>query len=320
MSQQQNEPGEASHEVDVVQRQSGLAQPDIDLGRRSATLAPDQRALSQLTLARTAQLDASALAAEPGGLGSALLLLRAAVTLLAQAQARSRSNEGSAADAAAWIDHALQGMPADDRRDVEAVLDASSGVGHVASLDESRLREVYARTSELARVLEEPLEAVAARAKRKELWRGALWILAVLTLTGAAWKALAPSNLALHAAVTVSSSDPRIRSNPRGLVDGDRKSMGIHTRKGQGEWASIDLGALETINEVRVYNRRDCCLARAIPLRVEVSANGADYVTVGRREEVFDNWTLIFAPMEARYVRVFNESNNILHLAEVEVY
>ena len=96
--------------------------------------------------------------------------------------------------------------------------------------------------------------------------------------------------------------------------------MGIHTHKGQGEWASIDLGAPEAINEVRVYNRRDCCLARAVPLRIEVSSNGSDYVMVGRREKVFDQWTLTFPPREARYVRVFNESDNVLHLAEVEVY
>jgi len=314
-------------EADEPRRDSGVAPREIDA--EQPAFEPGQRAFSQFALARAACLDASALASEPGGLGSALLLLRAAVSLLAEARGnsgaavetpRAVTDEGDARSVDAYLESALQRLPAEARRDVEAVLDAKAGVVHIASLDEPRQRAVFASLNEVARGLGQPLETAWAGAKRKELGRVTLWALAVLVLTGAAWKVLVPTNLALHAAVSVSSLDRSIKGNPRGLVDGDKKSMAIHTKKGQGEWASIDLGALESINEVRVYNRRDCCQARAVPLRIEVSSNGSNYVTVGRRDKVFDDFTLTFPPVEARYVRVLNESNNILHLAEVEVY
>lgn len=298
--------------------------------QRPEAFEPGQRVFSQFALARAARLDAGALAAEPGGLGSALLLLRAAVSLLADARgnsvaqietsAEAGSSEWRCTDAAAYLEGVLQSLPADARPDVEAVMDASSAGRHIAALDEPRQRVVFAHLNELADVLGEPLEVAWAHSKRKELWRGTLWVLFVLILTGAVWRGLVPQNHALHAAVSVSSFDRKVRGNPRGLVDGNRKSMGIHTNKGQGQWASIDLGKTETIDEVRVYNRRDCCQHRAIPLRIEVSSNGADYVTVSRRDTVFDDWTATFPAVQARYVRVLNESNNVLHLAEVEVY
>ena len=318
-------------ETSKVLREPGVAH-EFDAAQLGQTPAPDQVGFERFALARAARLDASALAAEPGGLGSALLLLRAAVSLLAELRDSASASawrhvtgtepsESRPARTSASIEVALQRLPTDARLDAAAVMDSISGAGHIASLDETQQRAVFASLNDLALNLGQPLETLWASAKRRELWRGTLWALAVVLSTVVVWKAFAPNNLALHAAVSVSSLDrAAMRATPRGLVDGDRKSMGIHTRKGQGEWASIDLGALETINEVRVYNRRDCCQARAVPLRIEVSSNGSDYATVGRRDKVFDSWTLTFSQRQARYVRVVNESNNVLHLAEVEVY
>ena len=122
-------------EVDEAQRDEALRERDA--ARRAEPFEPGQRAFSQFALARAARLDASALAAEPGGLGSALLLLRAAILLLAEARGSSASSlersletgasEWGSSDAATYLESALGSLPAEARFDVESVLDASSG-------------------------------------------------------------------------------------------------------------------------------------------------------------------------------------------------
>jgi hypothetical protein len=148
-------------------------------------------------------------------------------------------------------------------------------------------------------------------------------VLAGVLALAAAWGvygALARENLALNALVTASSAEAYVRANPRALVDGDRKNLGFHTRKGSGESATIDLGALRNIHSVEIYNRFDCCQNRALPLRVELSSDGVSYATVARRTQSFTYWKVELPSTQARFVRLTDEGTNFFHLSEVEVY
>jgi hypothetical protein len=70
-----------------------------------------------------------------------------------------------------------------------------------------------------------------------------------------------------------------------------------------------------------VNNRADCCSERAVPLRIDVSADGTAFNTVAQRNEPFNpEWSAEFSSTKVRYVRLTNLSNTSFHLNEVEVY
>ena len=83
---------------------------------------------------------------------------------------------------------------------------------------------------------------------------------------------------------------------------------------------TIDLGKVQRISRVVVYNRADCCQERAVPLKIEVSKDGGQYRQVAERKEQFEKWKADFPPTDARYVRLTHLSAMAFHLSEVEVY
>ena len=288
---------------------------------------------AQYALARAALLDARALSTSPEGAGPALLLLRAAIILFARAHqrrggwlsGRGDTPEADAAPVAASpvVKSALEKLSGEERAAILALL-SPDGENQLALLDAADQRRLLMGLERVALEVGAPLDAEAEPVRRAFVRR---WTLragaAVLIVAALAWTGDAlfrKSNLALHRPVTISSNEKAARVRTRALVDGDRKNLGFHTKKGRGESVVIDLESVETINTVNVYNRLDCCQQRAVPLRLEVSTDGTTYTLVGRRKETFTVWTTKLPPTPARFVRLTNESNNFFHLSEVEVY
>jgi F5/8 type C domain-containing protein len=289
--------------------------PELERARREG-YAEGRGGYFEFALGRAALLDARALAVSFEGRGAALLLLRASVRLFAQAHEK-RAGAGTAA--------IFEQLSAEQRRSIEAVLDAQTGESELSRLGEAESRELLQLLERLALKLGEPLELDAERVRRVE---ASHWmrrsLLAIVLVVAAAWLGFSlfgRKNLARDKVVVTSSSDPRVAvAAPRALVDGDRKNLGFHTLKLPGQFATIDLGSVETIRAIEVFNRFDCCQDRAIPLRIDVSADGASWTTLARKTVTFTVWSVYVPPTLARFVRLTGESNNILHLAEVEVY
>jgi hypothetical protein len=133
--------------------------------------------------------------------------------------------------------------------------------------------------------------------------------------------ALEEHNLALHRPVVMSSVyRGDVGHDSSLLVDGDPTNLGFHTDRGGHQHVTIDLGTVQSVSKVIVYNRTDCCGGKAVPLRVEVSQDGKAYQQVAMREKNFKVWKATFSAVQARYVRLTSLRGDYFHLAEVEVY
>jgi F5/8 type C domain-containing protein len=312
---------------------------EVDRARREG-FAQGRAGYSEFALGRAALLDARALAASLDGIGPALLLFRASVRLFERAHEKRAGDSGSApiephlagapgATAAPSVvpalSAALQQLTPEQRRAIDAALDAQAGESALARLGDAERRDLLPLFERLALELGEPLELEADRVRRVEAghWmrRSLLMIVAIVAAGWLGFAVFGRKNLARDKAVVTSSAEPKVGvAAPRCLVDGDRKNLGFHTLKLPGQFATIDLGRVETIHSVDVYNRFDCCQARAIPLRLDVSTDGVTWTTLGRKTETFALWSVHVPSTPARFVRLTGEGNNFFHLSEVEVY
>jgi hypothetical protein len=166
------------------------------------------------------------------------------------------------------------------------------------------------------------IEADAKRLRRALRVRW-LRISAVALAVGiAAWLPLRSfgHNLALHRPVTVVTTHPAFGTDPKQLVDGDRQNIGFHTIQAPNQHVTIDLGRVQPISRVVVYNRSDCCQDRAVPLRLEISTDGKSFQLAEERHGPFERWQVELPNTPARYVRLSNQRNEFFHLSEVEVY
>jgi hypothetical protein len=135
-------------------------------------------------------------------------------------------------------------------------------------------------------------------------------------------------NLALNKPATQSSQSQWSTgpADAQGAVDGKKNgAWGFHTAVEANPWWQVDLLAVSTIREVRVFNRMDLP-ERAATLQVLVSSNGTDWTRVyshnrtpfggndGRPLVVSLNGT------PGRYVRLQLGETNYFHLDEVEIY
>jgi F5/8 type C domain len=189
-------------------------------------------------------------------------------------------------------------------------------------------RDVFASgLHDLVMRLAEPLEIEANGLGRALFarWSRVIVVGVVLALAvgfAGKWigKKLGGPNIALRAAVTISSQFPGQGVDHSMLVDGDPDTLGFHTLEGGQQWVVIDLGKTRKFNKIVVYNRPDGFEDRAVPLKVEVSNDNVNYTQVAERKETFDKWTAKGLHAEGRYVRLKNTTPNFFHLAEVELY
>jgi len=189
-------------------------------------------------------------------------------------------------------------------------------------------RDTFATSlHDLVMRLAEPLELEANRLGRALFARWSrVLVVGLVLLVGVGFagkwlnKKLSGPNIALHAAVTISTQFPGQGVDHSLLVDGDPDTLGFHTLEGGQQWAIIDLGKVRKFHKIVVYNRPDGFEERAVPLKVEVSNDNVNYTQVVERKESFDKWTAKGLKAEGRYVRLKNTTPNFFHLAEVEIY
>lgn len=259
---------------------------------------------------------------------TALLLYRSAALLFAQAHAARRGASPAEPQATSRMQlaHAreeLAALPTEQRALVEQAL-AAPGEAPWATLPDAQRQLSLQGMRTIAQALGDSLDAEARPVRRiRSMRRQRIGVAGVLFL-GCALGVLAKlswqPNLARGKAVVVTSAEPRVRARPRSLVDGNRRSLGFHSQNLENQSATIDLGDAKVIHSVVVYNRVDCCQARAVPLRLELSTDGVDYTTIERRTTTFLSWKVAVPSLPARFVRLSHEGKGFFHLAEVEVY
>lgn len=278
--------------------------------------------------------DAEQLGASGEGRDTALLLYRAAIRLLVRAallrsspasdEADPRGVWARARELPAWVAF-VAAQKADAIGWLERVVASEDGDVHLAELSDPERDQALVGMSTLARALAAPLEEGAhgsRRVRRARLLR--VIFAALLVLSTIAWFAprwIGRPNLALHKPVVVPDSDPDFDVDPRQVVDGDELNLGFHTRSDPDASVTIDLGSVESLHRVEVYNRFDCCQDRAVPMTLQLSTDGVNYTTEARRTLTFKRWTATLpANTQARFVRLVHESSEYFHLAEIEVY
>jgi hypothetical protein len=94
----------------------------------------------------------------------------------------------------------------------------------------------------------------------------------------------------------------------------------FHTQEDDGPWLEIDLQSRQRFSSIRIENRKDCCLDRAIPLVVEVSDDREKWRVIATRTKPFRNWEQEIAPQTARYVKVRVPRRSWLHLDRVALF
>ena len=148
-------------------------------------------------------------------------------------------------------------------------------------------------------------------------------VAALAALTGFGWLLLRAPNLALNKPVAISERLANSAGPPdnTGLTNGRIDSpYGIHTALGGG-WVMVDLQGVYRISQVKVYNRADGFLLDSLPLFLEFSVDGKDFVQKKQCSENFtarSPWVYDAAGARARYVRI--RSNQYVALSELEVY
>jgi hypothetical protein len=135
---------------------------------------------------------------------------------------------------------------------------------------------------------------------------------------------LKPKNLALHKAVTQSSSHPRSTAVPGGLVDGSvDEAYGVHTGNDSPPWVMVDLGSSHKIGSIKIYNRGDGWFDESLPLALELSEDGTNFKEIDRRTTSFGQyspWKIRLDAVPARWVRVKGKDGGVVVLNELEVY
>jgi hypothetical protein len=215
--------------------------------------------------------------------------------------------------------------PADTERLDGVLADRTSRA--LLDLTEAERTGVALQMRELGASVIGNLASQAERTARVRVKRGLRWLavgVVVAAVVGGVAFALRsankPPNVARGKPVTLSSYHKPEQYGPEKLTDGDFSTFGGHTKPEDNPWAQIDLGAVHTVRHIVVTNRQDKWKQRAVPMLIEVSADGKAFTEFAQREEAFDSWDATGAPTPARYVKLTVQKRTELHLTEVEVY
>lgn len=288
-----------------------------------------QRLVEKLARAGARRLWAGRRVSDPV---AASVLLREAVTQLAQAVAVSADPSAVEADLARRPvelpvlppDPARpRADPSDDTRVRDAI--ASDDPRYFDALepeDAERARWALDRAAGALRRLVDPRSVTHVRADR---WGRRLAILVVLlwTVVAVLRAELSPKNIALGKPVHPSSQKA---PPPDGqtITDGDTgTSVGVHTNTEDDPNVVIDLEAQYWVSRVEVYNRVDGWFDDCLPLALELSTDGKEFKEVARRTDAFGTsppWTIDVGGRPARYVRLRVTRKSYLALSEVKVF
>jgi murein DD-endopeptidase MepM/ murein hydrolase activator NlpD len=141
-------------------------------------------------------------------------------------------------------------------------------------------------------------------------------------------------NLALGKTAKQSSNSKN--APPKRAVDGNtngnyRKNSTTHTNGDKYAWWEVDLGSINNIQKIQVWNRTDCCSDRLSNFHVLVSdeaIKSKDLKTAIKQSGVSDYYfpgkagtsEIFTVGRSGRYVRVQLSGKNVLSLAEVQVW
>jgi hypothetical protein len=309
-----------------------LERPELELERR--TFAASDPGFAEFELGARALADALRLSEGGASGASALVLLRTAVLSLASARrARSAAQRASPSpDESRWNGllqvtdavRVIERLSADQRALLEQLLAPDFDPGQLLRLTAGERERGLIVLRRLCFALGDPLaNAASAVRRRRTVRRVRAAALAGLLVFGLGWglaKALQRPNLALHKPVLVKDADPTIDVDHAQLVDGNRTNLGFHSLARGDKSVVIDLLAPHLIRRVDVYNRMDCCQERAVPLAIEVSSDGQTFRPVAHQGRRFALWKASFPPVDARWVRLTQSSDQPFHLSEVEIY
>jgi hypothetical protein len=216
------------------------------------------------------------------------------------------------------------GLPADEREAINELFVTDIGFVSYADLPFSEQR----RTAELAAAFVERLferhDAAARRFHLGVFFRVLRIVGLPLLLAGAVWFAvvtLKPKKPNLAAGMPWTTSSSMYPCAPdKGECGGVKTNILFHTQNEKEPWFEIDLGKKTRFSSVEVQNRSDFGQDRAVPLILEASDDKISYKQLARRTKVFSTWEAVFAPTEARYVRLRVERTSMLHLDAVEIH
>jgi hypothetical protein len=118
------------------------------------------------------------------------------------------------------------------------------------------------------------------------------------------------------------------REDALGAVDGVKDGKwGFHCGLAENPWWQVDLGEVQALDHVLVYNRADGTEGRAARIMLLVSDDGQDWRKVYQNDgSVFRGFpdgkplTVPLDGQQARFVRLQLPGTEFLHLDEVEVY
>jgi hypothetical protein len=94
----------------------------------------------------------------------------------------------------------------------------------------------------------------------------------------------------------------------------------FHTKTESSPWLEFDLQQAESVSDLYIRNRTDCCSDLALPLVVEVSTDHETWREVARRKRAFRSWRPHFPAAEARWIRTRVDGTSALHLERISVY
>jgi len=308
--------------------------------------SPDQVArIRELATAIDTRLAAAESLAAGDQVAPALVILRDAAYLAAQAVLVARSEE----DASSGTEDGLALVA----RLVEAgkLPDAPEGFTTACELlrnadrltfDELPPSEALSRRHDVEATVTWLRGMVEPRSVAQIKWSRALRLvfaaaLMLGTIVGllswGAFKILSPKNLAYGKPVQLSSRRPMCGNGtpeglpPSGLVDGSKSgTYDICTNSEINPWAIVDLGQTYKLGKAVVYDRDDCCWGQYdLPTVLEVSADGHEYTEVARQTAAYSAakpWTVPLGGRAARYVRLRVDAREPreLVLTELEVF
>ncbi len=141
------------------------------------------------------------------------------------------------------------------------------------------------------------------------------------------------SNIALGKTVTQSSTDNGGNASRAidGNTDGDFSNNSVtHTQSELQPWWEIDLGTVYPVEEIEIWNRTDCCMARLSNYYILVSDKafastdlatslGDPEVTAYFQSATAGTPATVSIDTTARYVRVQLQGTDVLSLAEVVI-
>jgi hypothetical protein len=307
--------------------------------------SPDQAAkIRELATSVDARLAAAESLAAGDQLAPALVILRDAAHLVAQAVLTSRGSEDASPKAVDGLERIAElvasGQLPNPPEGFAAACELLASANRLV-FDELPASEAMGRRMQVEAAVNWMRGLIEPRTSRQiKLSRafrlGSVALVVVVSIVGlAAWgigKAVSPKNLALGKAVQLSSRRPNCGAPgdglpPSGLTDGSKSgTYDICTNSEMNPWAAVDLGQVQVLKRAKVYNRDDCCWGQYdLPQVFETSLDGVAYVEVARQLVAYTAskpWEVALGDKPARFVRVRADSPvpRELVLTEIEVF